>query len=210
MPDHLAPVFAQFPLEVERRAGRVPAHAERPQGARSLWRSCRRRARLRSSALGRSADSEQARSLCFQSNAVPLDVRRRAATRLAAVLRPRPRHGLLRQLGRGSERERAEARLQDDRRHARSSRSKAAFTAARPRRARSPGARSKKWYGFPREAVRREVHQADATSTSSARSSTIRRPPSSSSRCKASPARSTCRRNSSQRCASAAARTARS
>ncbi len=27
--------------------------------------------------------SEQARSLCFQSNAVPLDVRRRAATRLA-------------------------------------------------------------------------------------------------------------------------------
>ena len=65
------------------------------------------------------------------------------------VLRARARHDLLRQLRRGSERERAEARLQDDRRHARSSRSKAAFTAAPPPRAQSPGARRRSGTAFP-------------------------------------------------------------
>ena len=54
--------------------------------------------------------AEQARSLCFQSNAVPLDVRGRAATRLARFCGLGLDTVFFVQHGRGGERERAEAR----------------------------------------------------------------------------------------------------
>ena len=81
LPDHLAPVFAQFPLEVVEAEG---AYLFTPSGRKVLDLYGGHAV----AALGYNhprwvaALSEQARQLCFQSNAVPLDVRRRAATRL--------------------------------------------------------------------------------------------------------------------------------
>jgi acetylornithine/succinyldiaminopimelate/putrescine aminotransferase len=81
LPDYLAPVFAQFPLAVE--------------SAEGVWLHTRDGRRVLDfygghavAALGYGhpgwtrALSEQARTLNFQSNAVPLDVRLRAAARL--------------------------------------------------------------------------------------------------------------------------------
>ncbi|HEY8537812.1 MAG TPA: aminotransferase class III-fold pyridoxal phosphate-dependent enzyme [Steroidobacteraceae bacterium] len=82
MPDHLAPVFAQFPLEVVDAEG---VYLHTPSGRRVLDLYGGHAV----AALGYNhprwveALTSQARSLCFQSNAVPLDVRRRAATKLA-------------------------------------------------------------------------------------------------------------------------------
>ena len=81
--DHLAPVYAQFPLEVSRAEG-VYLHTPEGRQVLDLYGG------HAVAALGYGhprwvrALTEQTTSLAFQSNAVPLDVRRRAATRLAA------------------------------------------------------------------------------------------------------------------------------
>jgi acetylornithine/succinyldiaminopimelate/putrescine aminotransferase len=81
LPDHLAPVFAHFNIEVVDAQG---VYLHTPGGRRILDLYGGHAV----AALGYGhprwieALTEQARSLCFQSNAVPLDVRRRAATRL--------------------------------------------------------------------------------------------------------------------------------
>jgi acetylornithine/N-succinyldiaminopimelate aminotransferase len=89
----------------------------------------------------------QAKSLLFQSNAVPLDVRARAA-RAHAVRRPRPRHGVLRQHRRRGQRERAQAGAAD---HGR--RKVVAIEGSFHGRTAAAGAvtwgAAKKWYGFP-------------------------------------------------------------
>jgi len=84
--DYLAPVFSQYPLEVE--------------GAEGVWLHTRDGRRILDlygghavAALGyghpgwSAALAEQARTLCFQSNAVPLAVRQRAAARLIGFSR---------------------------------------------------------------------------------------------------------------------------
>jgi acetylornithine/succinyldiaminopimelate/putrescine aminotransferase len=82
LPDHLAPVFAQFPLEVVDAEG---VYLRTPGGRKVLDLYGGHAV----AALGYNhprwveALTSQARNLCFQSNAVPLDVRRRAATKLA-------------------------------------------------------------------------------------------------------------------------------
>ena len=82
LPDHLAPVFAQFPLEVVDAEG---VYLRTPGGRKVLDLYGGHAV----AALGYNhprwveALTTQARNLCFQSNAVPLDVRRRAATKLA-------------------------------------------------------------------------------------------------------------------------------
>ena len=83
MPDHLAPVFAQFPLEVSDASG-VYLHTPSGRKVLDLYGGHAVAALGYGHPRWVEALSEQARSLCFQSNAVPLDVRRRAATRLAA------------------------------------------------------------------------------------------------------------------------------
>jgi acetylornithine/succinyldiaminopimelate/putrescine aminotransferase len=80
--DHLAPVFAQFPLEVSDANG---VYLHTPDGRKVLDLYGGHAV----AALGYNHPrwvevlSAQARALCFQSNAVPLDVRRRAAAKLA-------------------------------------------------------------------------------------------------------------------------------
>jgi acetylornithine/N-succinyldiaminopimelate aminotransferase len=81
LPDYLAPVFAQFPLAVESAEG-VWLHTRAGRRVLDLYGG------HAVAALGYGhpgwtrALSEQARALNFQSNAVPLDVRLRAAARL--------------------------------------------------------------------------------------------------------------------------------
>ena len=81
LPDYLAPVFAQFPLAVASAEG-VWLHTSDGRRVLDLYGG------HAVAALGYGhpgwtrALSEQARSLNFQSNAVPLDVRLRAAARL--------------------------------------------------------------------------------------------------------------------------------
>lgn len=80
--DHLAPVFAQFPLEIADAQG---VYLYTPDGRKVLDLYGGHAV----AALGYNhprwveALTAQARKLCFQSNAVPLDVRRRAAAKLA-------------------------------------------------------------------------------------------------------------------------------
>ena len=81
-PDHLAPVFAQFPLEVTDARG-VYLHTPDGRKVLDLYGGHAVAALGYGHPRWVEALAEQARSLCFQSNAVPLDVRRRAATRLA-------------------------------------------------------------------------------------------------------------------------------
>jgi hypothetical protein len=126
----------------------------------------------------------------FQSNAVPMDVRKRAATRLAKFAGWRLRQRVLHQLGRRSERERAEDGVQDHRPHAKSSRSRAASTAAPLPPARVTWGAQAEVVRLPARAVRREVHPA-RDDAAIAQRSRRRRPPSSSSPCRASAARST-------------------
>lgn len=80
--DHLAPVFAQFPLEVVDAQG-VYLHTPDGRKVLDLYGGHAVAALGYGHPRWVAALSEQARKLCFQSNAVPLDVRRRAATRLA-------------------------------------------------------------------------------------------------------------------------------
>ena len=81
-PDHLAPVYAQFPLQVTDARG---VFLHKPDGGKVLDLYGGHAV----AALGYGHPrwletlNSQAQSLCFQSNAVALDVRRRAATRLA-------------------------------------------------------------------------------------------------------------------------------
>jgi acetylornithine/succinyldiaminopimelate/putrescine aminotransferase len=81
IPDYLAPVFAQYPLEVTRGEG-VWLHTRDGRRVLDLYGG------HAVAVLGyghpgfTSALAEQARSLNFQSNAVPLEVRTRAAQRL--------------------------------------------------------------------------------------------------------------------------------
>lgn len=80
--DHLAPVYAQFPLQITDARG---VFLHKPDGGKVLDLYGGHAV----AALGYGhprwleALTEQAKALCFQSNAVALDVRRRAATRLA-------------------------------------------------------------------------------------------------------------------------------
>ena len=80
--DHLAPVFAQFPLEVVDAAG---VYLHTPDGRKVLDLYGGHAVAALGYAHPRwvEALTKQAHMLCFQSNAVPLDVRRRAATKLA-------------------------------------------------------------------------------------------------------------------------------
>jgi len=80
--DHLAPVYAQVPLEVQDAAG-VFLHAAGGRKVLDLYGGHAVAALGYGHPRWLDALNSQARSLCFQSNAVPLDVRRRAATRLA-------------------------------------------------------------------------------------------------------------------------------
>ena len=154
--------------------------------------------------------TEQARSLCFQSNAVPLDVRRRAATRLANFC------GLgldtIFFVNSGAEANENALKLAfkmtggtqviavEGSFHGRTAAAGAITWGAQQEVVR-----------LPAHAVRRHVHQADATSTSSARSSTT-----STAAVIVEPVQGVAgavdmpQRLPRRRCASAAARTARS
>ena len=193
----------------ERRERRVPAHARRPQGARPLRRPCRGGARLRPSALGRGADAAGALAVLPEQ----CGAARRAPARgddARAILRPRPRYDLLRELRRGSERERAEAGLQDDRRHA-GHRGRRQLPWSHGRRGRGHVGRARRsGIGFPAQAVRRDVHQAEATCDDLAHADQRqhRRRDRRAGARRRRRGRS-CRRNSSRRCGFAAARTAR-
>ncbi len=81
-PDHLAPVFAEFPLEVLDAKG-VYLHAAGARKVLDLYGGHAVAALGYGHPRWLQALESQARTLCFQSNAVPLDVRRRAAARLA-------------------------------------------------------------------------------------------------------------------------------
>jgi acetylornithine/succinyldiaminopimelate/putrescine aminotransferase len=80
--DHLAPVYAQFPLEVSDAAG-VYLHTPDGRKVLDLYGGHAVAALGYGHPRWLEALAAQARALCFQSNAVPLDVRRRAATKLA-------------------------------------------------------------------------------------------------------------------------------
>jgi acetylornithine/N-succinyldiaminopimelate aminotransferase len=82
LPDHLAPVFAQFPLEVADASG-VYLHTPGGRKVLDLYGGHAVAALGYNHPRWVEALTRQARSLCFQSNAVPLDVRRRAAAKLA-------------------------------------------------------------------------------------------------------------------------------
>lgn len=80
--DHLANVYAQFPLEVVDAKG---VYLHTPDGRKVLDLYGGHAVAVLGYDHPRwvAALTEQARKLCFQTNAVPLDVRRRAATKLA-------------------------------------------------------------------------------------------------------------------------------
>ena len=80
--DHLAPVFAQFPLEVVDAEG-VYLHTPDGRKVLDLYGGHAVAALGYNHPRWVEALTKQARQLCFQSNAVPLDVRRRAASKLA-------------------------------------------------------------------------------------------------------------------------------
>ena len=80
--DHLAPVYAQWPLDIVGAEG-VHLHTRDGRRILDLYGGHAVAALGYSHPRWREALERQARSLPFQSNAVPLDVRSRAATRLA-------------------------------------------------------------------------------------------------------------------------------
>src|SRR6202050_4483701 len=81
VPDFLAPVFSQYPLPVVRAAG-VWLHTRGGGRVLDLYGGHAVAVLGYGHPLWTRALSEQARSLSFQSNAVPVDVRVRAAQRL--------------------------------------------------------------------------------------------------------------------------------
>src|ERR1700755_3115417 len=80
--DHLAPVFAQYPLEVAHAQG-VYLHTPDGRKVLDLYGGHAVAALGYNHPRWVEALTKQARNLSFQSNAVPLDVRQRAATKLA-------------------------------------------------------------------------------------------------------------------------------
>jgi acetylornithine/N-succinyldiaminopimelate aminotransferase len=80
--DHLAPVYAQWPIEVTGASG-VHLHTRDGRRILDLYGGHAVAALGYSHPRWLAALETQARSLLFQSNAVPLEVRARAATRLA-------------------------------------------------------------------------------------------------------------------------------
>ena len=80
--DHLAPVYAQFPLQITDARG---VFLHKPDGTKvlDLYGGHAVAAFGYGHPRWLASLNEQARSLCFQSNAVALEIRRRAATRLA-------------------------------------------------------------------------------------------------------------------------------
>jgi acetylornithine/N-succinyldiaminopimelate aminotransferase len=81
VPDHLAPVFAQFPLEIVDAAG-VYVHTRDGRKVLDLYGGHAVAALGYGHPRWLEALTAQARKLCFQTNAVPLDVRKRAAAKL--------------------------------------------------------------------------------------------------------------------------------
>lgn len=80
--DHLAPVYAQWPLDVVRAEG-VHLHTRDGRRVLDLYGGHAVAALGYSHPRWQAALAAQAKTLPFQSNAVPLEVRARAATRLA-------------------------------------------------------------------------------------------------------------------------------
>jgi acetylornithine/N-succinyldiaminopimelate aminotransferase len=80
--DYLAPVFAQFPLEIKDAKG-VYLHTADGRKVLDLYGGHAVAALGYGNQRWLEALGKQARSLCFQSNAVPLEVRSRAAAKLA-------------------------------------------------------------------------------------------------------------------------------
>lgn len=80
--DHLAPVYAQVPLEIVNAKG-VYLHTSDGRRVLDLYGGHAVAALGYDHPRWVEALATQARALCFQSNAVPLEVRRRAATKLA-------------------------------------------------------------------------------------------------------------------------------
>src|SRR3982750_3479442 len=81
--DHLAPVYAQFPLEVVDAKG-VYLHTRDGQRVLDLYGGHAVAALGYGHPAWTKALAEQARTMNFQSNAVPMDVRTRAANKLIA------------------------------------------------------------------------------------------------------------------------------
>lgn len=82
LPDHLAPVYAQFALDIVDAQG-VYLHTTDGRKVLDLYGGHAVAALGYGHPRWLEALTRQAHLLCFQSNAVPLDVRRRAATKLA-------------------------------------------------------------------------------------------------------------------------------
>jgi acetylornithine/succinyldiaminopimelate/putrescine aminotransferase len=82
MADHLAPVYAQWPIDVVDASG-VHLHTRDGRRILDLYGGHAVAALGYSHPRWLAALQQQARSLLFQSNAVPLEVRSRAATRLS-------------------------------------------------------------------------------------------------------------------------------
>jgi acetylornithine/N-succinyldiaminopimelate aminotransferase len=82
LPDHLAPVFAQFPLDVSGAHG-VYLHTPGGRKILDLYGGHAVAALGYGHPRWVAALTKQAEQLCFQTNAIALDVRRRAATRLS-------------------------------------------------------------------------------------------------------------------------------
>ena len=111
---HLAQVFAQYPIEV--------AHGE------GVWLYARDGRKILDFYGGHAvaglgyghprwlaALERQARQMAFQTNALPMAIRERAAARLGEIRGAGTRHRVLDQQRRRSQRERAQAGLQDHR-----------------------------------------------------------------------------------------------
>jgi acetylornithine/N-succinyldiaminopimelate aminotransferase len=82
LPDHLAPVFAQLPLQISGGHG-VYLHTTTGRKVLDLYGGHAVAALGYGHPRWVEALTKQAQELCFQTNAIALDVRRRAATRLA-------------------------------------------------------------------------------------------------------------------------------
>jgi 4-aminobutyrate aminotransferase-like enzyme len=198
---HLAPVYAQWPLEV---AGADGVHLVTRDGRRVLDLYGGHAV----AALGYSHPrlletlSRQARDLVFQSNAVPLAVRERAALRLSRFAGLGLDTVFFVNSGAEANENALKLALRITGR-----RKVVAVEGSFHGRTAAAGAVTwgalKKWYGFPQAPFDVEfLPRSNASSAPTPR-------PSSSSRCRAWPEPSTSARNSSARCAPAAAPPAR-
>ncbi len=104
--DPLAPVFAQYPLEVVRAEG-VWLHTRDGRSVLDLYGGHAVAALGYGHPAWTRALSDQAAQMNFQSNAVPMEVRTRAAQQAARVLAPAVRQRVLDQQRRRGQRERA-------------------------------------------------------------------------------------------------------